>query len=257
MSWLGLAGDAVLVTGGCGDIGRAVAWGLVEVGADVVLADRADQDPTGAAASLPGPGVALGVDVDVRDPDSVVRAVADGERRLGRPLTGLVAAAGVLRTGRIEETGDDAWNEILDVNATGSFRAVRAVLPSFRRAGRGSVVLVSSVSAFIAADGGTAYSTTKGAVTSFTYASAGELAPEGIRVNAVCPGWVDGGFTHQALRDAEDPEALRRRAVDLHLLGRMAAPGDVADAVVFLLSRRAAFITGTALLVDGGYMIKH
>jgi NAD(P)-dependent dehydrogenase (short-subunit alcohol dehydrogenase family) len=122
---------------------------------------------------------------------------------------------------------------------------------------KGSVVTLASVAAFIGSDEGAAYTTTKGAILSFTYAAAGDLAPSGVRVNAVSPGWVDGGFTHQAMSESDNPQELVNTAKNLHYLGRMAEPSDVANAVVWLLSDQAAFVTGTSLLVDGGYMIKH
>ena len=121
----------------------------------------------------------------------------------------------------------------------------------------GSIVTLGSVSAFIGSADGGAYTTSKGAVLSLSYAAAGELAPRGIRVNNVAPGWVDGGFTHQALAASDNPEHLRKRASALHPLGRMASSRDVANAVIWLLSNQAAFITGSMLLVDGGFMIQH
>jgi NAD(P)-dependent dehydrogenase (short-subunit alcohol dehydrogenase family) len=124
------------------------------------------------------------------------------------------------------------------------------------RATHGAIVTLGSVSAYIGSADGAAYTTTKGAVLSFTYASAGDLAPLGIRVNAVSPGWVDGGFTHEAMSKMENPEELVDTARRMHYLGRMATPTDVANAAVWLLSDQAAFVTGTSLLVDGGYMIK-
>jgi NAD(P)-dependent dehydrogenase (short-subunit alcohol dehydrogenase family) len=121
---------------------------------------------------------------------------------------------------------------------------------------KGAVVTLGSVSAYIGSTDGAAYTTTKGAVLSFTFASAGDLAPLGIRVNAVSPGWVDGGFTHQAMSQMEDPNELVETAKRMHYLGRMATPTDVANAAIWLLSDQAAFVTGTSLLVDGGYMVK-
>lgn len=115
---------------------------------------------------------------------------------------------------------------------------------------------LGSVSAYIGSGDGVAYTTTKGAVLSFTFATAGNLAPMGIRVNAVSPGWVDGGFTHQAMANMEDPQQLVETAKRMHYLGRMATPRDVANAAVWLLSDEASFVTGSSLLVDGGYMIK-
>jgi NAD(P)-dependent dehydrogenase (short-subunit alcohol dehydrogenase family) len=112
------------------------------------------------------------------------------------------------------------------------------------------------VSAFVGSSGGAPYHTSKGAVLSMTRSLAQELAPYGIRINAVCPGWVDTPFTDAYINSQPDPSALRAHANRLHTLNRMAKPEEVAEAVIWLLSDRAAFSTGTELFVDGGFMIR-
>ncbi|WP_158861671.1 SDR family NAD(P)-dependent oxidoreductase [Leifsonia sp. AG29] len=257
MKTIDLSDDVVVVSGGAGDIGRAIALELAVAGARVVVADRdiaAAEEVVKAIQAEGGRGTALSA--DVRSTSSVEEAIESAYKQFGS-LTGLVNAAGVLRTGELAAMTDEAWDEIFDVNVSGTFRTTRAVSPYFRAAGRGSIVNLSSVSAFIGSADGAAYTSTKGAVLSFTIGTAGELAPYGIRVNAVCPGWVDGGFTHQAMEGSENPEALEALAVSLHPLGRMAKTTDVANAVAWLMSPLASFITGTALFVDGGFMIQH
>lgn len=255
MRTIDLSGENVLVTGAAGSIGGAIARDLAGAGAFVVVSDISEtaiqrvSDEITQAGGKARPRV-----MDVRSTQSVddtVEAIASE----GAPLTGLVNAAGILRTGPLESMTDGSWEDMMDVNVTGTFRTTRAAARHFKKARRGSIVNVSSVSAFIGSAEGAAYTSTKGAVLSFTYGTAGELAPYGVRVNAVCPAWVDGGFTHQAMENANEPAALVEQARRLHPLGRMAAPSDVAAAVVWLMSADASFVTGTPLFVDGGFMI--
>jgi NAD(P)-dependent dehydrogenase (short-subunit alcohol dehydrogenase family) len=253
---LDLSNDVILVTGGSGSIGSAISLELAAAGAAVVVADR-DLDAASAVAAqiVEEGGSAASALLDVASSSSVDSVASEAVSRFGR-LTGLVNSAGVLRTGDLPSMSDDDWNLMLTVNVSGTFRTTRAVAPYLKRTGRGSIVNLSSVSAFIGSEDGAAYTATKGAVLSFTIGTAGELAPFGIRVNAVCPGWVDGGFTHQAMEQSEDPAALAAYARQLHPLGRMASPRDVANAVVWLMSNDASFVTGTSLFVDGGFMVQ-
>ena len=256
MKTINLSGGLVLVTGGAGAIGRAIAIDAAAAGAAVAVCDsNQDAAETVAATIRNQGGVALAFPIDVRNHDDVVATTEQAVDQLGC-LRGLVTAAGVLHTGPLAEQNSSDWHELMAVNVNGTFHAVQAAIPHLA-ASRGAIVTLGSVSAFIGSSDGGAYTTSKGAVLSFTYAAAGELANRGIRVNNVAPGWVDGGFTHQALRASPEPEALRAKAKHLHPLGRMAMPSDVAHAVTWLLSDQAGFITGSMLLVDGGFMVQH
>ena len=256
MTRIDLSGGLVVVTGGAGSIGSAVALQAAQAGASVAVCDTNREVAERIAAEIrSNGGVSESFQLDVTDATAVREIMQKAVEKLGE-MHGLVTAAGLLRTGPLATQTHQDWQQMMAVNVDGTFHAVQAAIP-FLKSTRGSIVTMGSVSAFIGSADGGGYTTSKGAVLSLSYAAAGELASQGIRVNNVAPGWVDGGFTHQALKASDDPDALRTRARALHPLGRMANPTDVANAVVWLLSDQAAFITGSMLLVDGGFMIQH
>ena len=253
MKTIDLSRGMVFVTGGGGSIGGAIAREAANAGAKVAVADFSLAAAEKVSNEIGANAKAYQIDVTKKSSIEAVMAQATGD--LG-PLIGLVTAAAILRTGPVASQTEQGWREIMSVNVDGTFLAVQSAVPYLEET-KGSIVTLGSVSAFIGSEEGAAYTTTKGAVLSFTYAVAGDLAPKGIRVNAVSPGWVDGGFTHQAMSQLENPQELVDTAKRMHYLGRMATTTDVANAAVWLLSDQAAFVTGTSLLVDGGYMIKH
>lgn len=236
---LGLAGRTALVTGAAGGIGRAVAAALLAEGCDVVLADRHAPETAGLPADR-----MLAVEADVTDADAVAAAVAAGARRFGG-LDVVVGCAGV--SGSVGPVVDEVtpaqWREVLDVNATGSFLLLRATVPLPRTGRDPAVVLVASDSALVAAPGMAPYCASKAAVLQLARAAAVDLAPDGVRVAAVCPSVVDtpmsrgdlgvGGFD-----DAGYP---------------VQTPDEVAATVAFLCSPRARAVNGTALVSDFGY----
>ncbi len=251
-----LAGQVALITGATGGVGSAIARLFAQEGAAVIVADIAAERVAEMATAIGAAGgAALGVVLDVTQASSCRQAVEAATAHFGK-LTTLVNSAGILRTGHIDEMEERAWDEIMAVNVTGTFLATKYAVPAIKAAGGGAIVNLSSVSAFVGSESSFAYTATKGAVLSMTYGIAQELAPYHIRVNALCPGWVDAGFTHQALRTTEDPDQLLAVANSAHVLGRMAQPEEVAQAALFLASPSASFITGSPLFVDGGFMIK-
>lgn len=255
MKVIDLSRGTIFITGGGGSIGGAIATEAAAAGASVAVADSNLANAERVAASIvAGGGRAKAYPVDVTSSDSLGASMEAAQADLG-PIIGLVTAAAILRTGSVVDQSEQGWNEIMAVNVEGTFKAVQSAIPYLAET-RGAIVTLGSVSAYIGSGDGVAYTTTKGAVLSFTFATAGNLAPMGIRVNAVSPGWVDGGFTHQAMANMEDPQQLVETAKRMHYLGRMATPRDVANAAVWLLSDEASFVTGSSLLVDGGYMIK-
>jgi NAD(P)-dependent dehydrogenase (short-subunit alcohol dehydrogenase family) len=251
-----LNGQVVLITGAAGGIGSSIAEQFVLAGAAVALLDRAGESLSQLETRLQAlGGQVLAIPADITIASQVSSAVQKAVAHFGG-LTTLVNAVGLLRQGRVDEMLESDWDDLMAVNVKGVFLACKYAVPAIKAAGGGSITNLSSVSAFVGSDGSFAYSASKGAVLSLTYGLAQELAPFGIRVNALCPGWVDAGFTHQALKVAPDPSVLLEQAKNAHLLGRMAAPSEIADAAVFLSSKAASFITGTSLNVDGGFMVK-
>jgi meso-butanediol dehydrogenase/(S,S)-butanediol dehydrogenase/diacetyl reductase len=228
----------VAITGGAGGIGAALV--------------RLVQREGWQAASLDlqeNPDADLSLRLDLTDEAAVAAAFA----RIG-PLRGLACIAGTNARGRVEVLPWADWQRVMAVNVTAPMLAMKHASPHLEPGA--AVVLMASVSAHVGADGYAAYHTSKGAVLGLMRAASGEFAARGVRVNAVSPGWVDTGFTDRALAEVPDPAAVRAQAGAAHILGRIARPEEVAEAILFLLSDAASFITGEELFVDGGFMRK-
>ena len=251
-----LDGKVALVTGAAGGIGSEIARLFATEGAAVALLDLKQLELEKLAAGIRERGGRVCVcATDITQSDKVRQAVATTLDLFGN-LTVVVNAVGVLYQGKVDEMEEADFDALMAVNVKGVFLTCKYAVPALKASGGGSIVNLSSVSAFSGSDNSCAYHASKGAVLSLTYSLAQELAPSHIRVNALCPGWVDAGFTHQAMTEASNPERLRTAAKQFHLLGRMATPQEVSQAALFLASPAASFITGTPLFVDGGFMVK-
>lgn len=241
-----------MITGAAGGIGAAIARQVVAVGAQVALLDTAEETLTKLSTELGSSARAY--PTDITNSKKLAQTVSKIEHDFSK-ITLLINAAGLLRRAPIDVMSEADFDAVIDVNVKGVFLCCHHTVPLLKRQG-GVIINLASVSAFVGTNDSFAYHTSKGAVLSLTYASAQELAPFGIRVVAICPGWVDGGFTHQVMRDLSDTSTLQQHASTQHALGRMATPEEVANTAVFLASDAASFITGSAIFVDGGFMVK-
>jgi NAD(P)-dependent dehydrogenase (short-subunit alcohol dehydrogenase family) len=245
------AGKSVLVTGAAKGIGRAVAKHFANAGARVALIDR-DREALDIAAAdiLSGGTETIALTADVSASAEVSQAVEAVVDRFAA-IDVLVNNAGIHFARAIDAYTDDEWNRIFSVNVNGAFYTVRAALPALRRS-RGVIVNVSSMTALVGQDQGAAYVASKGALVSMTKALALELAPDGIRVNCVCPAGVDTPLLQSWAATLPDPAAVLLGQAEMHLLKRLATAEEIAAAIAFLASPAASFITGTILPVEGG-----
>jgi 2-keto-3-deoxy-L-fuconate dehydrogenase len=234
-------GKTAFVTGAGSGIGEAVARALHRDGARVTLADISLERVQSLAGEL-GEDRAVAQALDVRE-EGQVRQAIPGD------LDVLINIAGIGSTTTAPETSLEIWEDVFAVNARGTFLTCKHAIPSMIERGGGSIVNMASVAGLVGLRNRAAYCASKGAVIAFTRALAVDHVAAGVRVNAVCPGTVDSPWVQRLVADAsESLDALRARQP----MGRLGRPGEIAEAVLYLASDAAAFVTGTVLTIDGG-----
>jgi NAD(P)-dependent dehydrogenase (short-subunit alcohol dehydrogenase family) len=256
-----LQGRTVLVTGGASGIGLASVERLLADGANVVAADI--QEPISDVA---GAGDRFEfTTLDVRDDAASAAAVALTVERFGR-LDGLVTAAGVAGGGAVHDLAPEEWERIISINLTGTFTSARHALAQMLRqepvthgatpATRGSIVTVASIEGLEGTSGGSAYNASKGGVVLLTKNLAIDYGRQGIRANAICPGFIETPMM-SAVFDMDGMQGVRDSFREAHMLRRFGQPAEIAAVASFLLSEDASFMTGQAVAVDGGYTAGH
>jgi NAD(P)-dependent dehydrogenase (short-subunit alcohol dehydrogenase family) len=241
-----------LITGAGSGIGRAMALLFAREGARVFAADlrEADAQETARLVAVER-GEAESSAVDVSDSSDVQRMVGACLRRFGR-IDILCNNAGTGSTQTVVDTPDELWDRVFAVNARGVFFGCKYVIPHMVEAGGGVIVNTASTAGLVGVKNRAAYCASKGAVIALTRAVAVDHVQQNIRCNCICPGTVDSPWVGRLLAQAEDPVAERAALVARQPIGRLGTPEEIALAALYLASDDAAFVTGTALVIDGG-----
>src|SRR5438132_7012599 len=255
-----LQGQIAIVTGGGRGIGRATALELARLGADVVVAELDADGAERTAKEVRGLGrKALTLPTDVTRHNDLAAMVERTRRELGR-IDILVNNAGIYRAAATLDVTEEHWDAIMTINAKAVFFASQAVLPAMLAQKRGSIVSLASMAGKIGSKTNLPYNASNAAVISITKSLALAHAADGVRVNCVCPGFVETDMWALVARDqgkllGQTPEEFTRQREKQVPPGRMEKPDDVANVIAFLCSSRAAYMTGQALSVDGGLIM--
>jgi len=244
-----LEGKVALITGAASGIGAATARLFAQEGARVVIADiRYREAKLVESSIIDSGGDALAVKVDISEPSQVNEMIIKTIEKYGA-LHILMCNAGVLCPGSVTEIEIDDWNKTLAVNLSGTFLCSRYGIPEIKKSGGGSIIITSSAVGFAAEKGIAAYGTSKGGLIILTKLMALDYVKDGIRVNCVCPGWVDTPFNDPII----DSEGLTSDHINsLIPMGRQCTPEEIAQSALFLASEDAKYITGHVLVIDGG-----
>ncbi len=248
-----LQGKVAVVTGAGSGIGKAIAELFAEEGAAVVVAERNCQTGAETAAAI-GQRASF-CETDVSKSGDVRNMVETAVRAFGR-LDILVNNAAIQILGTLDQTSEEDWDRLQAVNLKGVFLGMKYAIPAMIASGGGSIVNMASILGLVGDPDLAAYCAMKGGVIALTKAAALGYGPAGIRVNCICPGDVDTPMVQDYMNKSPDPEGLRREISSKYALRRIAAPREVAEAALYLASDASSFITGDALIIDGGLTSK-
>jgi NAD(P)-dependent dehydrogenase (short-subunit alcohol dehydrogenase family) len=247
-----LAGKVAFITGAGSGIGRACAELFAQQGAKVVLAGRRIEPLNAAADHIKKSGGEAVVSLcDVTDSSQITRVLISAVDKFGS-LTTIVNNAGVMFRGNAEQTPEETWDALIDINLKGTFLVSRTAMEFLRRAGGGSIINIGSVYGIVGSKQRAAYAASKGGVTMLTRAMAMDHAQENIRVNCICPSLVETEMARQLFAYAPHPEEARRQRVSTIPMGRTGTPQEIAHLAAYLASDESAWVTGAALPIDGG-----
>jgi 2-keto-3-deoxy-L-fuconate dehydrogenase len=239
-----------LVTGAGSGIGAAIAEIFAQAGAQVLVTDVDHSAAVATVARIAAAGGnARALKLDIVNETEIAAAVTAA----GGPLDVLVNNAGIGCIGTIVQTAPADFDRLMNVNVRGTFLVTRAFLPAMLARGRGSVINLASIAGVIAVRERFAYTTAKFAVVGQTKALALDHSHTGVRFNAICPGRVETPWVQKRLSESSDPEAARREMAATQLTGRMATPREIAAAALYLAADESAMVTGSTLVVDGGW----
>lgn len=251
-----LRGKVAIITGAGSGIGRSTAEYFAEQNAKVLLADWNESSGCEVTrAIVQSGGEAVFCRTDVSNASQMETLVATAVERFGR-LDILVNNAAIQILAKLADTSEEEWDRVQSVNLKGPFLGCKYAIPVMKRNGGGSIVNIASVLGIVADPDLAAYCAAKGGLISLTRVAALTYGPDGIRVNCICPGDVETPLVQDYFNKDPDPDALRKNIYSKYALRRIASPREIAQAAAFLASGQSSFITGSAMVVDGGLTIK-
>ncbi len=247
-----LSGKVAIVTGAGSGIGRASAILFAREGAKVVVSDADEKSGKETALMIKkAKGAAIFAKADISSDSDAKDLIAAAVRAFGK-LNVLFNNAGILRHGNAAECTERDWDRVIDVNLKGAWLCSKHAIPEMIKTGGGSIINTSSIAGLVAFSGIAAYTASKGGIIQLTKSMALDFANKKIRANAICPGIIKTAMTKEMLKDKKASEAMLKATP----LGRFGVPEDVASAALYLASDDSSFVTGTTLVVDGGWTLK-